>query len=181
MPVALLGTLTFISSEVVFFGSLLAAFAWYAFRDASGPSPASLDVMRTGLFSLALFASSGTALLAERRLRRADGRGFRAWLIVTIVLGAVFLVGQVTEYAQLLAEGASIGRNLFTSTFYTLTGFHGAHVLIGLVALATLTIVSRVARGRRLDVAAQVISTYWHFVDIVWVVLFGSIYLWPRL
>jgi heme/copper-type cytochrome/quinol oxidase subunit 3 len=171
----------FIASEVVFFGSLLAAFAWYAFRDADGPSPASLDVARTALFSLALFASSGTVLLAERRLRRGDERGFRGWLLATVALGAVFLVGQATEYGQLLAEGAWIGRNLFTSTFYTLTGFHGAHVLIGLVALATLAGVSRFARGRQLDVAAQAVSTYWHFVDVVWVVLFGSIYLWPRL
>ena len=106
-----------------------------AMRDASGPRPADLDVSRTALFSLALFASSGTLALAERRLRRDDQRGFRIWLLATIALGAIFLVGQLTEYQQMYAENIKIGSNLFTSAFFTLTGFHGAHVAIGLLAL----------------------------------------------
>src|SRR5262249_60942085 len=77
LPLPVLGTLVFIASEVMFFGALLAAFAWYAFRDANGPSPASLNVARTALFSLALFASSGTVMMAERRLHHYDDRGFR--------------------------------------------------------------------------------------------------------
>jgi cytochrome c oxidase subunit I len=194
IPVALLGTLTFIASEVVFFGSLLAAFAWYAFRDIGGPSPADLDIPRTALFSVALFASSGTIILADRRLERGDRRGYRLWLLATIVLGLVFLYGQVTEYAHLAGEGATIGRNLFTSAFYTTTGFHGAHVTIGLLAIATLAGLSwnRTAgpahagepgahTPSRFEAAALSVSAYWHFVDLVWVAVFSTIYLWPRL
>jgi heme/copper-type cytochrome/quinol oxidase subunit 3 len=91
----------------------------------------------------------------------------------------VFLFGQVTEYLRLYAAEVSIGRNLFTSTFYTLTGFHGAHVAIGLVALAVLGRLAFV--GEVGHTAARAVSIYWHFVDAVWVVLFSTIYLWPRL
>jgi heme/copper-type cytochrome/quinol oxidase subunit 3 len=186
IPVALLGTLTFIASEVAFFGSLLVAFAWYAFRDAPGPSPADLDIGRTAVFSIALFASSGTIVLADRRLEHGDRRGYRLWLLATVVLGLVFLFGQVTEYAQMIGEGATIGRNLFTSAFYTATGFHGAHVLIGLLAIATLAGLSwsRATErrgGGRFHAAAMSVSAYWHFVDVVWIVLFSTIYIWPRL
>jgi heme/copper-type cytochrome/quinol oxidase subunit 3 len=192
----LLGTLTFIGSEVVFFGSLLTAFVWYAFRDTGGPSPYDLDLGRTALFSLALFASSGTIVLADRRLEHGDRRGYRVWLALTIVLGLIFLFGQVTEYAHLIGEGAVISRNLFTSAFYTATGFHGAHVCLGLIAIGTLAALSwgRASRAqheaeaepdahvnRRFEAAARSVSAYWHFVDLVWVVLFSTIYLWPRL
>jgi heme/copper-type cytochrome/quinol oxidase subunit 3 len=189
IPVALLGTLTFISSEVVFFGSLLAAFIWYAFRDTAGPSPLDLDVGRTALFSLALFASSGTIVLADRRLERGDRQGYRVWLLATIVLGLVFLFGQMTEYGHLIGEGATISQNLFTSAFYTATGFHGAHVMLGLIAIATLlglswnraTAEPPPHRAARYEAAALSVSAYWHFVDLVWVALFFTIYLWPRL
>jgi heme/copper-type cytochrome/quinol oxidase subunit 3 len=209
IPVALLGTLTFIGSEVVFFGSLLVAFAWYAFRDTGGPSPADLDLGRTALFSLALFASSGTIVVADRRLGRGDRRGYLLWLVVTVGLGLVFLFGQVTEYLHLIGEGATIGRNLFTSAFYTATGFHGAHVALGLIAIGTLAALSwtrasapggremaghaggvdedvagpgmRLGVSPRFHAAAECVSAYWHFVDVVWVVLFSTIYVWPRL
>jgi cytochrome c oxidase subunit I len=173
-----LGILTFIGSEVVFFGTLLVAFLWYRSRDVAGPQSDVLEIGRTALFSLALFASSATIALADRRLRRGDDRGYRAWLVVTIGLGLTFLFGQVTEYARLYADGVTVNRNLFTSTFYTLTGFHGAHVAIGLVALAILAWLAFSGRLRpRGHAAAEAVSIYWHFVDAVWVVLFSTIYL----
>jgi heme/copper-type cytochrome/quinol oxidase subunit 3 len=195
MPAPVLATFTFISSEVVFFASLLAAFFWYHARDASGPSPLDLELGRTALFSVALFASSATIMVADRRLRAGDRRGYVGWLAATILLGIIFLFGQVTEYGRLYAEGASIDRNLFTSTFYTLTGFHGAHVAIGLIALATMAWVTRGERRgasgereqttvgipHRFQVAGESVSIYWHFVDAVWVVVFSSVYLFPRL
>jgi cytochrome c oxidase subunit I len=166
------GVLTFISSEVFFFGSLIAAYVDYRTRSPSGPGPGDLDVGRTALFSLALFASSATIYLAERRLERDDHRGFRLWWLTTMVLGLIFIVGQGTEYARLYADGISIDRNLFTSAFFTLTGFHGLHVIIGLVALATL-LTTRFTHN-----AARAVSAYWHFVDGVWVVVFSVVYLW---
>ncbi|HEX2033512.1 MAG TPA: cytochrome c oxidase subunit I [Chloroflexota bacterium] len=176
----LLGTLAFISSEVIFFSALIVAFVAYRTRSTSGPQPGDLEVLRTALFSLALFASSATLVLAERRLRRDDQRGFRLFLAATILLGLVFLFGQATEYLRLYADGVTIGRNLFTSAFYTLTGFHGLHVLLGLLALGVLLpLAGRFRPGRR--TAVECVSAYWHFVDAVWVVVFSVVYLWTLL
>ncbi len=174
-----LGTLAFISSEAVFFGALIVSYLEYRTRSAGGPGPSVLEVGRTGLFSLALFASSGTIWLADRRLQREDWRGFATWVGVTILLGVVFLFGQATEYARLVADGVTPGRNLFTSAFYGLTGFHGAHVIVGVIALAIvggLSLAGDFRHGRHS--AASAVSAYWHFVDAVWVVLFTLIYLW---
>src|SRR5262249_47036543 len=101
------GTAVFIGTEVVFFGALIATFVIYRGHD-QGYGPGDLDVGRTALFSLALFASSATIVIAERRLHRGDAAGFRAWLVGTILLGAVFLVGQVTEYLRLFQEGVRL-------------------------------------------------------------------------
>jgi heme/copper-type cytochrome/quinol oxidase subunit 3 len=100
------------------------------------------------------------------------------WLVASVLLGAFFLLGQVTEYARLYEENVTIGRNLFTSAFFTLTGFHGLHVTGGLVALsvlAWLALRGTFRRGKHAAVAA--VSAYWHFVDAVWVVLLSLIYL----
>ena len=154
--------------------------AYLEYRTRSlGPGPHDLDVPRTLLFSLFLFASSGTVYLAERRLARDDQRGFATWWLASIGLGAVFLIGQITEYARLYADGISIGTNLFTSGFFTLTGFHGLHVLVGLIALSVIGLLSRAGdfRGGRRRVAVDGVSIYWHFVDGIWVVIFSLVYL----
>jgi heme/copper-type cytochrome/quinol oxidase subunit 1/heme/copper-type cytochrome/quinol oxidase subunit 3 len=177
-----LGTLLFITSELVFFGSLIAAFIVYRTRSPSGPGPHDLVelIPRTALFSVALFASSGTIVLAESRLRRRDYSGFRTWLVATILLGATFLVGQVTEYQNMYAEAITIDRNVFTSAFFTLTGFHGFHVAIGLVGLAVvawLAFAGDLGHGRG-HAAVDSVAYYWHFVDGIWVVIFSLVYLW---
>jgi heme/copper-type cytochrome/quinol oxidase subunit 3 len=176
----MLGTLTFISSEVFFFGALIVAFLYFRFRSVSGPGPDQvLDLVYTSIFSVALFASSGTIALADRRLRRGDDRGFQVWLLVTILLGATFLAGQVFEYVLLYADHIVIGTNVFTSAFFTLTGFHGAHVAIGIVALSVLAGMARSGRFRNGEHpgAAESVSIYWHFVDAIWVVVFSVVYL----
>jgi heme/copper-type cytochrome/quinol oxidase subunit 3 len=109
------------------------------------------------------------ALAASRRDRR--------WLVATIVLGAVFLLGQGSEYARLLGEGIGPGSALFGTTFFTLTGLHGLHVLGGLVALGAL-LASVLARPRAVaPVAWEAVGVYWHFVDAVWVVVFSVVYI----
>src|SRR5207244_9858887 len=123
----IVGIAAFIFSEVTFFGALIVAYLEYRTR-SPGPGPHDLDVPRTLLFSLFLFASSGTVYLAERRLAQDDQGGFLTWWLASIGLGAVFLIGQITEYARLYADGITVGTNLFTSAFFTLTGFHGLHV-----------------------------------------------------
>ncbi|MEZ4572981.1 MAG: cytochrome c oxidase subunit I [Thermomicrobiales bacterium] len=177
---AQIGVISFISSEIVFFAALIIAFLAYRTASVSGPGQESLAVLRTGLFSVALWASSGTLFLAERRLHRRDRRGFHRWLLLTIVLGVVFLIGQMLEYRSLYREGVRLGDNLFTSSFFTLTGFHGAHVTIGLIALGILFVLMLV-QSRFDPVTHQggirAVAIYWHFVDLVWLIIFVAVYL----
>jgi cytochrome c oxidase subunit I len=174
-----LGMLTFVASDITLFGALILTFIEFRVRDTQGPGPSVLDVPVTGLFSLALFASSFTLIRGERLLERGNYGGFRRWLLATIVLGAVFLAGQLFEYWHLYGEGITIGRNVFTSAFYILTGTHGAHVLVGLILLSALawTAWRGDYRGGAHHGAIQAISIYWHFVDIVWVFLWPMFYL----
>ena len=163
------GVAIFIASDSIFF--LAIVLAYIAYREAGlATAKANLDIVRTAVFSIALFASSGTMAVAARR---QDAR----WLAATIALGAFFLLGQGSEYARLLAEGIGPGSALFGTTFFTLTGLHGLHVLAGLLALGTLlgSVVTR-ARGV-FPVAWEAVSLYWHFVDAVWVVVFSVVYL----
>jgi heme/copper-type cytochrome/quinol oxidase subunit 3 len=165
----LLGVVVFIASESVFF--LAIVLAYLAYRDAGlATAKAHLDIGRTAIFSVALFSSSGTMAIAARY-------GSRAWLVTTIALGALFLLGQGSEYARLLASGIGPGRELFGTTFFTLTGLHGIHVLGGLVALVAL-VAAHVKRASAVrPVAFEAVGLYWHFVDAVWVVVFSVVYL----
>lgn len=176
-----LATVAFIVSEIVFFGSLIVTFIAYRTRDTSGPGPSDLDVPRTALFSIALFVSSATIVIAGRHLRHGRQRPFRLWLLVTIVLGLIFLYGQVTEYRQMYAEGVKIDDNLFTSAFFTLTGFHALHVAIGIVALSVLAWFAFTGKYQKKSAPVEAVSWYWHFVDSVWVVVFSIVYLWTLL
>jgi heme/copper-type cytochrome/quinol oxidase subunit 3 len=104
------------------------------------------------------------------------------WLVATILLGGVFIVGQGLEYFGLFKNGVTVGTNLFATTFFTLTGFHGLHVCLGLVALMIvlgLGLAGDFKNGR--PVALEVVGLYWHFVDVVWVFVFTVVYLFPLL
>ena len=178
-----LGMLLFIASEAVFFASLILAYIYYSgFYDDWPNGVAALQPLTTGIFTLALLSSSATLWLAERSQSRGRRSGLRLWLLTTIVLGAIFLIGQGFEYAHLIENNVTIGSNLFGSTFFTLTGFHGLHVFSGLVALAILLglALSRRSMGRA-GSALVAVGWYWHFVDVVWVVIFSLVYLWPIL
>ena len=168
-------------SEAWFFLTLVIAYAFFHSLPADGPSAAnSLNVMHTLAFSICLFLSSATIHMAARSFRTGDRSGVSIWLALTVALGAIFLFGQTREYLGLFAHGVTISTNLFGSTFFTLTGFHGLHVLIGLVALGALL---GIAMGGRLGAIKpsgfESVAMYWHFVDAVWVVIFTVVYLWP--
>lgn len=170
----------FILSEANFFVILIIGYVYYHAIPAGGPSAAtSLDPWRTGAFSICLFASSATMWLADRSLRSERRRAHLLWLVITILLGAVFLVGQGNEYVRLITNGVTWSRNLFGTTFFTLTGFHGLHVFGGLCALAIMASIALSAEmtDRRREAFAA-IGMYWHFVDGVWVVIFAIVYLW---
>jgi heme/copper-type cytochrome/quinol oxidase subunit 3 len=169
----------FVLSEAVFFGFLIAAYIYYYGSATHGPNAAnSLDPPRTLIFTFCLLASSATLWLAERRLAAAHSREFRFWLAATVVLGAVFLVGQGLEYSGLISKNLTPERNLFGATFFTLTGFHGFHVLCGLVALSVLLLLAfRPGVGPRTGSGLGAVAIYWHFVDAVWIVIFSLVYL----
>jgi heme/copper-type cytochrome/quinol oxidase subunit 3 len=178
-----LGVTMFIVSEVNFFLLLIFAYAFYHSYPGPGPTAASsLDVPRTAIFSVLLFASSATMWMAGRCYSREGQRGVAVWLIITLILGGVFMLGQGIEYAELYAHGVSINRNLFATTFFTLTGFHGIHVIVGLTAIAIVTwLVLLGDMNERHGEAFEAVSIYWHFVDAVWVVVFSVVYLWAFL
>jgi len=176
-----LGMLCFIGSEVFFFGVLIITYLVYRPWSNADPSvSSSLDPRTTALFTVLLLASSLTLWRAERSAERARQGRLRAWLLATVLLGAAFLIGQGREYLVLLSNGVTVDRNLFGSTFFALTGFHGLHVLSGLLALVVmlgLALGDRIHGPRQAGLGA--IGWYWHFVDVVWLVIFGLVYLLP--
>ena len=161
----LLGMALFIASESIFF--LAVVLSYLALRGAAiADAKTELDVPRTAVFSLFLFASSATMTIAERRRSRL-------WLAITIVLGVVFISGQGLEYLRLFGGHIAPSTGMFGTTFFTLTGLHGLHVIIGLVAIASLVLAAR----RAGETAWEAVAWYWHFVDGVWVVVFSVVYL----
>ena len=133
---------------------------------------------KTGIYTLLLLSSSATIYMAERAMG-ASRRRFAMWMSATILLGAVFLFGEMREYSGLLHKDISISRNLFGSTYFTLTGFHAIHVTLGLLMLlALLGLVLSGKLGEKRETSIKAVSYYWHFVDIVWVMVFSVVYLW---
>lgn len=170
----------FLISEGTFFAFLITAYVFFHGDVKTGPNASnSLDPLKAGIYTTALLASSFTMRRAETSLRRASPRSLARWLAVTLTLGAVFLIGQAREYVRLYQESVTVSRNIFGTTFFTLTGFHGLHVLLGLIALAILlggALAGHYKPPR--SSAVETIAMYWHFVDWVWVVIFSVIYLW---
>lgn len=178
-----LSMLLFLASEAAFFGVLIMAYLYYYPSYADGPNAVTaLDPLLTGLFTLALLASSFTLWRAQRSLHQGRTDGLRIWLAATIVLGALFLGGQLWEYSQLARENVTVSNSLFGTTFYTLTGVHGMHVLGGLLTLLILlglALAGQLTPRRSIAVAA--VELYWHFVDVVWIAIFAIVYIWPHL
>jgi heme/copper-type cytochrome/quinol oxidase subunit 3 len=173
------GMVALIMTESAFFLMLVLAYLFYNSRPMNGPAPAAVLHPWTALFhTFCLMASSLTLWLAERKLRASNGLAFRWLLTLTILLGAVFLFGQSREYLQIYNAGIMVNSNLFATTFFTLTGFHGLHVLAGVVALGILMALALAGdfKQGRIEAAAS-IGLYWHFVDVVWLVVFSVVYL----
>lgn len=175
-----MGMLLFIASEAIFFAMLVIAFAFFRSRGQDGGFGPINDLhpLKTGVYSLFLFSSSFSIWRAGRSLPENRRQG-SWWLLATILLGGVFLFGQGLEYRDLLQHNVTVGRSLFGTTFFTLTGFHGLHVFIGLLLLGVIWALAVFGReGEPPRTATESISLYWHFVDIVWIFIFGVVYLW---
>jgi len=173
----------FVASESFFFLMLILAYVNFHGSQVDGPTAVnSLNPIVTGIFSLFLLASSFTIWLAGKSLKNKNHRMLKFWLLVTILFGAIFIFGQGMEWAGLIEKNITISRNVFGTTFFSLTGFHGFHVCVGLIMLSILLVLALFGdfKGPKSD-AVECISIYWHFVDGVWIVVFSVIYLWAFL
>jgi cytochrome c oxidase subunit 3/cytochrome o ubiquinol oxidase subunit 3 len=172
----------FLSSDCLFFGAFIASYLLYRGRDQSGPGPKELfNIPFTSATSFILLMSSLTMVLALAAIQRGDHRRVRIWILSTALLGATFIGGQIYEFTEFTREGLKVSTNLFGSSFYLLTGFHGAHVTIGIIWLLSLWGLSN--RGRLPTAKAEsveIAGLYWHFVDVVWIIIFTVIYLVPQ-
>jgi len=169
----------FLGSECLFFGSLIAAYLLYRDRSVTGPYPQDLfDIPFTSVSAFVLLMSSVSMVLALAAIQRGNVRGMQIWLFTTAILGLLFISGQAFEFTEFNHEGLSLSTNLFGTTFFVLTGFHGAHVTIGVLILLSLFTVSLQGRIQQKDsLNVELAGLYWHFVDIVWIVIFTLVYL----
>ena len=137
------------------------------------------DIPFTSISSFILLMSSLTMVLAHNALEANDQEKTRVWLLATAMLGAVFLAGQIYEFTEFYHKGFELTTNIFSSSFYVLTGFHGLHVFIGVVLLLALWGIGQRQKGLTLEggMNLEFVALYWHFVDIVWIVLFTVVYL----
>jgi cytochrome c oxidase subunit 3 len=177
---SLLGMVLFIASEVMFFGGLFGAY--FTIRSAAPKWPPEgtphLTTWYAAILTTILVSSSVTMQFGVWTIRKNDSRRLMLWLTVSLLLGLCFLAGQANEYRMLIEEGMTLSSGVFGSTFFTLTGFHGAHVAGG--AAFILIVLLRARSGQftaRHHDTVEMASYYWHFVDVVWIGLFSTIYL----
>jgi cytochrome c oxidase subunit 3 len=176
MSMPLLGMVLFIASEVMFFGGLFGAYFNIRADAPEWPPPGleKLDWHLPAVFTCVLILSSFTLHLALHAIRRGNTRGLVRWTLVTLALGAIFLAGQLYDYSTL---EFTIRDGVYGTTFFTLTGFHGAHVFAGLCYLLIVLVRGSTGQFTKYSHAAvEGASLYWHFVDVVWIVLFLILY-----
>jgi heme/copper-type cytochrome/quinol oxidase subunit 3 len=164
----------FIASEAVFFANLIASYLYLRVRAGSSWPQVEVDQKLAAINTLILISSSVTLHFGARAISRGNKAGLSRWLLPTIILGSIFISIQLYEYP---ANGFGPSTNIFGSDFYTLTGFHGAHVTVGILFLAVCW-----ARSLRGDFTAEkhfaltAAEMYWHFVDVVWIILVSLLY-----
>jgi heme/copper-type cytochrome/quinol oxidase subunit 3 len=171
----------FLGSECLLFGALISTYLLYRGRSLTGPFPHDVyDIPYTSVSSFVLLMSSLTMVLALAAIQRGDQQKLRTWLMATALLGMTFISGQVYEFTTFVKEGLTLKTNLFGSTFFVLTGFHGAHVTVGILMLLSLFAMSLDGRlPVQKSETVELVGLYWHFVDIVWIVIFTLVYLIP--
>jgi cytochrome c oxidase subunit III len=183
----ILGMILFICSEVMFFAGLFAAYFNVRANTPGGWPPMipgteerfHVEMLPLVLpATILLISSSFTCQLAVNAVRKEDRTGFLRGIAVTLILGVIFLVMQATDYSLLYSEGVTLDVGTFGTTYFTLTGFHGAHVFGGVVMLSVVLYRGMAGQfSSRHHDAVEATSLYWHFVDVVWIVLFSTLYL----
>ena len=175
------GTIVWLSSELMFFSALFAMY--FTIRSVSGPEvwaegTEMLNLPYSAVFTIILVASSATCQLGVFAAERGDFYGLRKWYVITLIMGTIFVLGQANEYRELVHEGLTIASSGYGSVFYLTTGFHGLHVIGGLFAFVVVLVRSTIGRFTpEKATSAIVTSYYWHFVDVVWIALFATIYI----
>jgi len=171
----------FLASDCMFFGSLIGTYLVYRGRTLISPTPIEIfDIPYTSVSAFALLMSSLAMVLALAAIQRGDIRRLKIWLLTTAGLGLVSVGGQIYEFTTFGHEGLNLSTSIFGSTFFVLTGFHGAHVSLGIAWLLSLFVLAwrgQMSQARSLDV--EIAGLYWHFVDIVWIIIFTVVYLIP--
>jgi heme/copper-type cytochrome/quinol oxidase subunit 3 len=171
----------FLGSDCLLFGGLISTYLLLRTRSVTGPGPTDVfDIPFTSVSSFVLLLSSLTMAMAVGAIHRGEVRRCRTWLATTAMLGGIFIAGQVYEFTSFVKEGLGYTTNIFGSAFYTLTGFHGVHVSVGIIFLMSLFVMS--LRGKITQENAETVEIfglYWHFVDIVWILIFTVVYLIP--
>jgi cytochrome c oxidase subunit 3 len=184
------GMIGFLVSETAFFCTLIVVYLAFVGAVQSGPTPAVLSLPLVIGMTACLLSSSATIHLATKSLRSGAKSGFIRWWSATILLGIAFLVGTGCEWSNLIGKhGLTISRNVFGTTYYTLVGFHGFHVTVGVIVMLIVLALARnygeqpaaqSPRAAGKNVAPEMVSWYWHFVDVVWMIVFTVVYLVGR-
>ncbi len=170
----------FLGSEFLFFGAFISTFLLYFRRTNGAPGVELFDIAFTSISSFILLMSSLTMVLAHNAHTQRDMRRTRLWLYATAMLGLVFIGGQAFEFTVFVKEGLVLTSSPMSSAFYVLTGLHGAHVAMGIVMLLSTAALTRTGKIKPdQDVKVEMVGLYWHFVDIVWVLIFTVVYLIP--
>ena len=168
----------FLGSECLLFGTLISTYLVYQGKSVSGPTTDILNIPLTSVSTFVLLMSSLAMVLALNGVALGSKLQARVWLATTATLGAGFLGFQAYEFNHFVHEGLKLDTNLFGSTFFVLTGFHGGHVLIGVIWLLTLLVRSFQGKlGADKSLQVELAGLYWHFVDVVWIVIFTVVYL----
>ncbi len=171
----------FLSSECLLFGALIATYLLYRDRSKGLSASSVYNIPFTSATSFILLMSSLTMVLALAAIQRGDYRRTKIWIIATALFGMTFIGGQIYEFTEFTRKGLTVSTNLFGSSFYLLTGIHGLHVTIGIIWLLSLWgLVSQGKLQQRHSETIEIAGLYWHFVDVVWIVIFTVVYLIPR-
>ena len=180
-----LGMWVFLGSECLLFGGLISTYLLYEDADTLQRTPADVgarffDIPFTSVSSFVLLMSSLTMVLALSAINRGDYYRSKLWTLTTALLGSTFIAGQIYEFTVFLEEGLGFTTSIFSSAFFTLTGFHGVHVTVGLVMLVSSFVMQQKGRLNKSNAEnLEIVGLYWHFVDIVWVLIFVVVYLIP--
>ncbi|HKE89535.1 MAG TPA: cytochrome c oxidase subunit 3 [Gemmatimonadales bacterium] len=174
-----MGFWAFIGSECLLFGSLISTYLVYQGRSVAGPTPAEiLNIPVTSISTFDLLMSSLWMVLALAAVQRGDMKWAKIWLLGVAIGGTIFLGFQFYEFSSFVREGLTMQANLFGCTFFILTGTHGAHVTVGVLWMLTLWVRALQGKlGPQHAMTVEIAGLYWHFVDVVWIVIFTLVYL----